>query len=307
MLIPPMLFDSPVHFTLGASPWWSSVWSDGWGPRCVAIAAAGAVALAALLRAGASLRGLPARQEGAERRSVGRRLADESGTVTVEFVLVFLPAIWICLVLLQTMLVFTGNLFVNYAAYAAARVAVVRAPDGRAGGGGALVYDSPVHDAIERAAAFAMAPVSGPLAAAGEDAAAFVSGLNAFYGADAPAWVDSLAGERLTYALIHTQAEFFATGVSSNGVPTFDRVPPPTGDGQEPDVVELGSKDPVTVGVNHRFHLSIPYASFFFQSGEHQTQGGRTTPYTNISATCTLTLEGYDRALPPLPDVEREN
>ena len=70
--------------------------------------------------------------------------------------------------------------------------------------------------------------------------------------------------------------------------------------------VAYGPKDPVTVGVEHRLHLSVPYVSTFFADGTHATLDGE-TPYADVAATCTLTLAGHDRNRLPEPEVHREN
>lgn len=316
--------------------------AEGLGLRCLVIAGASVVAMSVLLRAMWNLAGSSGGRAAGrdDRREFGfparavRRLTGESGTATVEFVLVFPVALFICLILLQTMLVFTGNLFVNYAAYAAVRSAIVQAPVGFEGGGGELIDGGPAHEAARRAAAFALTPVSGRLKDTGTGTVAgggdpptdgedgqdredtpvtrYVSGLKSYYDTSAPAWVDNLAGDRLAYALDadNTQLTLYETRVLDNGVPEFVETAPG-------EAVTFGPKDPVTVGVTHRLHLSIPYASFFFADKTedangrgavvtHETLGGQ-TPYSTVFATCTMTLEGYDTALPPLPAVERED
>ncbi|MEL7087241.1 MAG: TadE/TadG family type IV pilus assembly protein [Planctomycetota bacterium] len=342
-----MLVTSVNNLVPGVSPWWFSAVAGGAGLRYLVIAAVAAAGLLGVVRtlwnlarptaAGSAAAAGRGRRRGAAVARMIRgwrasrwRLAGESGTATVEFVLVFPAALIICLILLQAVLMFTGNLFVNYAAYAAARAAIVQAPDGRPGGGGQLSYGTAAVDAVTRAAAYAMVPVSGPgrasdgSAASGGDglddaktnpAAAFVAGLNAYYGGadDAPAWVENLAGARMRYALEHTHIRIYETRIGSNGVPRFVEPESTLDDNGEPvsGTVVFGPKDPVTLGVSHRLHLSVPYVSTFFDDGRHATLGGgdddANTSYANVFATCTLTLEGYDRELPPLPDVEREN
>lgn len=328
-----MLFVSLDSLVLGASPWWSPAVAQGLGLRCLLIAAAGAAVLSVLIRAMWNLSGRSASagaDKPTERKSFPDfqkfprfrgRLSSESGTATVEFVLVFPVALVICLVLLQTVLMFTGNLFVNYAAYAATRSAIVQAPDGAPDGGGALGYGSPAFAAVERAAGYAMVPVSGKGTggggsssgggiddAKGDPAGTFEAGLTAYFGGadDAPAWVENLAGPRMRYALEHTKVKLYETRIADNGVPEFVD-PGSDADEGAPRVgaVTFGPKDPVTIGVTHRLHLSIPYVSKFFFDGTHATEGGD-THYADLFATCTMTLEGYDRQLPPLPEVERE-
>jgi len=301
---------------LGFGPWWSSAMSSDLGVRCAVIAGVGVVVLAASLRAGWTLRKIRGSSCGPKpaRQSVAARLRGEGGTATVEFVLVFVPAVVVAMTLLQTVLVFSGNLFVHYAAFVATRSAIVEAPRGdRNGGGGLSSSGDPAYDRVERAAAFAVAPVSGRLSAAGGgDPVAFEAGLSAFFrdaGQTPPPWVSGLAGERLAYAQRHTEIGLYVTRVTEGGGAELDRVsPPPFGgsaDGDDNVTVGFGPKDPVTIGVSHKLHLSIPWVSGWFSDGTHETLGGRTA-YSVVSATSTMTLEGYDVNLPELPVVERE-
>ncbi|MEM9420263.1 MAG: hypothetical protein AAGA25_14585 [Planctomycetota bacterium] len=288
---------------LGLAPWWSSALGSDLGVRCAVIVAVGVVLLAVALRAAWVL--WWARPVAAKRSTMRQRLAGESGTATVEFVMVFVPALGISLILLQTMLMFSGNLFVHYAAFVATRSAIVEAPRGELGGGGYLADENdPAFDQAQRAAAFALAPVSGREGSGGGgDAIAFEAGLQAYftsYGEDAPAWVDRLAAERLAYALDHTTLELYETRVSDRGEVVLDKQT-----GSSGNRIDFGPKDPVTVGVSHRLHLSIPYASALFADGTHQTVAGQTA-YSIVTATSTMTLEGYDVNLPELPEVERE-
>jgi len=311
----------PNNLLLGASPWWSSALTGDRGAWCVVIAGLGVVVLAATLRAmwrlsheqGVGQRGengwrRPTRtgwramRSGALRRlsHFRRRLHSESGTATVEFLLVFVVALWVCLILLQTVLMFTGNLFVHYAAFAATRSAIVQVPANRdesaaaagEGTGMTLASDGAAFDAAWRAAAYAMMPVSGKLSSGRGEPVAFRAGLDSFFSAyqqPSPPWVGRLAGQRLTYALRRTTVQQRATtgfSGSRSGEP-------------------FGPRDPLTLEVSHRLHLSIPYASALFSDGKHGTLGG-TTAYADVSATCTMTIEGTDRSLPPLPEIERE-
>lgn len=301
---PPMMyspcFDSSV---LGLGPWWSSALTSDLGLRCAVIAGVGALVLAAALRAGWTLWG-PG-QSWRQRLQNFRGTQGQSGTATMEFVWVFVPCLSVCMILFQTVLAFSGNLFVHYAAFVATRSAIVEAPNGQLGGGGSLSDDgNPAYDRAERAAAFALAPVSGRLNASGGDPGAFEAGLASYfreYGQDSPAWVGNLAAERLAYAQAHTTLDLYVTRVRDNGDVELDKLDGPPGS----NTVDFGPKDPVTVGVSHKLHLSIPYASAFFADGTHQTVGGETA-YSIVTATSTMTLEGYDVNLPELPEVERE-
>lgn len=301
MMFPPDL----IGVLLGFGPWWSSALSSDLGLRCAAIAGVGVVVLALALRAGWGLR-RSASGVGKPGLTLSEKFRGEDGTATLEFVLVFVPALAVCLILLQTVLAFSGNLFVHYAAFVATRAAIVEAPGGNLGGGGQLSENNdPAYDRVERAAAFALAPVSGRLSTAGGgDPAAFEAGLAAYFrdaGQTPPPWVSGLAGERLAYALAHTNLDLYVTRVTDGGGAELDKLTGPPGS----NAVGYGPKDPVTLGVRHRLHLSIPYASAVFADGTHATAGGQTA-YSNVSATSTMTLEGYDVNLPELPVVERE-
>lgn len=292
---------------LGFGPWWSSALSSDLGLRCAVAGGVGVVILAAALRASWGLRRMArAGNAAATRPGVRAKMRDERGTATLEFVLVFVPALAVCLVLLQTVLAFSGNLFVHYAAFAATRSAIVEAPRGELGGGGFLADDNdPAYDRVERAAAFALAPVSGRLSVAGGgDPAAFEAGLASYFrdsGQTPPPWVNGLAGQRLAYALAHTNLDLYITRVADGGGAELNKLTGSAGSNR----VDFGPKDPVTIGVRHRLHLSIPYASAVFADGTHQTAGGETA-YSRVSATSTMSLEGFDTNLPELPVVERE-
>ena len=288
-----------------AGSWWAAALTQGRGPLCLAIIAAGVVAL---LLAGRTLDRLsPAAPRGRRLATALARLRSDDGTATVEFVLVFPVALVILLTLLQSVLVFSGNLFVNYAAYTAARAAIVHAPTGGIGGGGALIFEGPAMAHVRHAAAMALVPVSGREDASSSDANAFVAGLQdyySFYEQQPPAWVSGIAGQRFAYAVEHTSVHPYRVSVLRSGGIDLERL-------RVDESIGYGPKDPVALGVSHRLNLSIPYVSGIFKDGgftgsggTHTTVGG-TTAFSTIDATCTLTLEGYDRNLPEAPPIER--
>jgi hypothetical protein len=291
--------------TPGPAPgtWLSSAAADGSTWCYAGLLLVGCVVLASLLRALVIVPRVTPESATTPRRLLAR-LHDEAGTATVEFTLVFAPALWVCLILLQTVLVFAGQVFVHYAAFAATRSAIVHIPSGLLGGGGQLAYGDNAFNAAQRAAAFALAPVSGQLSDTAGTPAAYVAGLKDMF-ADLeqgqPNWVDRLAGQRLAYALQHTDVLLYNTRFEDGGTVGLVRVPREDGEANV-----YGPKDPVTLGVVHDLHLSIPYASAFFADGDHDTAGGETA-YATVRATCTLTLEGSDRNLPPRPTDEDGN
>lgn len=291
--------------------WWLSAATTPGALLYLGLALGGVVAGLVLLRAAFCSRGSQVRRSShvgprETLRRAAARLHAESGTATVEFVLVFLPGLLICLLVLQCMLLFSGNLFVHYAAYAATRSAIVNTPalnraiDPFYPASYKIEVGDGVHRRAERAAAFAVAPVSGPAGSSGADAVGFTAGLESLYAAyerDAPRWVETLTGARLTYALRHTQVGVYRTDVDVDRRVTLTDL--------GTDRLNLGPKDPVTLGVTHRLHLSIPIVSALFADGTHATLDGD-TPYASVTATCTLSLEGVDRFLPPEPVLPRD-
>lgn len=293
--------------TLGVAEWWSAAWTGSAMVRYALAAAVGSLVLSFLGRVlwrtrrrdvvaqPCSLAALP--------RRVWARLNDEGGVATIEFALVLPTAMFIFLILLQTVLMMSAQVFVHYAAYAATRAAIVVLPDGREGGGGEMTADeeSPENQQIQRAAAFAVTPICGRLTDTSGDPSRFAGDLGGVfeaYGQDTPKWVSTFAAGRMAYALRHTDVRLMETTVNSEGAVNFYPV-----NGANPSV-RLRPKDPVTVLVSHRLHLSVPYASALFSDGKHDTLGG-STAYANVRAHCTMTLEGYDRSMPPEPEVER--
>lgn len=287
-----------------AGSWWLSAATAPGSLVYLGLALGGVLAGLLLLRAGWRLRRPAVVGPRETLRRAAARLHGESGTATVEFVLVFLPGLLICLLVLQCMLLFSGNLFVHYAAFAATRSAIVNVPATGQVTRNPVAYamraGDAAHQRAERAAAFAVAPVSGPAGSSGADAGAFTDGLGSLYAAydqDAPRWVGTLAGARVTYALRHTDVGVYRTAVDPDGRVALTDL----GD----DPLALGPKDPLTLGVTHRLHLSIPVVSALFADGTHATLDGD-TPYARVTATCTLSLEGVDRLLPPEPALPRD-
>ncbi|QNN21573.1 pilus assembly protein [Planctomycetales bacterium ZRK34] len=229
-------------------------------------------------------------------------LRDTDGTATIEFALVLPILLFVILALAQTTMLMGGNLFVHYAATAAARSAIVQIPYDYLDEPANNYYGSPgtpKYDAIQRSAAFALMPVaSGPPDSAGASTASagFVDGLNQFYaayGAQTPVWVTNLAAQRLEYALQTTHISLFRPTVQPNNTVYFEPL--------EGAIVE--PKDPIRVRVEHELNLGVPYANRLFDDGEQPDGVGR---YCLIVATATLTNEGILDEMPPLPAIPRQ-
>lgn len=231
-------------------------------------------------------------------------LRDQNGTATIEFALVFPIILFLGLTLAQVTLLMVGNYFVHYAAFAAARSAIVVVPvDYEIGGEPRNVIDSDPRSGklrvIHEAAALALVPVAGQLDSADIDVSPFVEGLAghfASYGQSEPNWVDRLAANRLRYAFMNTQVmlnEPLVFGDEVEFVPLIG-------------VHEFGPRDPITVHVEHQLHLSVPFARVFFADGPVYVAGGAQSAYALVEARATLTNQGIDSSLPPAPELPRE-
>ncbi len=218
--------------------------------------------------------------------------------------MVFPIVLFLILMLVQATLLMVGNQFVHYAAFAATRSAIVYIPADMTDQGGTarnsmtLAKGTPKYDAILRAAYFAVMPVCGKLDDSSELLRTddFVDGLRDHftrYGQDAPRWVDTLAADRLRYAAEHTDIQIMRTDVINQDV-TFDEVLP----GDDP----FGPRESITVRVEHKLNLSVPYVRAIFADGD--LPGGR-GKYTLVTAHYTLTNEGVNPDLPEKPDLER--
>lgn len=256
------------------------------------------------------MRGLRRAATPAEPRQASAPLLDERGTATIEFALVLPIAMFIALTLTQTTLVMGGYLYVNYAAFAATRTAIVQVPADYTdiSGEGANVFvnapGSEKFERIRRAAVFSLVPVSGRLESSPSrgrvDPAAYAQAIAAFYqayGRDEPQWNKTLIPGRVRYADAHTTISVMETLVESPTSVRFSDLPPGS--------YTFGPKDPVTVRVEHDFNLSVPYVRGIFADGDVQTQDGP-GQYTLITAQYTLTNEGIDDQLPPTPPLPRQ-
>lgn len=220
--------------------------------------------------------------------------------------MVFPIVLFLCLVLVQSTLLMVGNQFVHYAAFAATRSAIVYIPQdyGLAGEPRNTIVPAAGNakfDAIRAAAYLAVVPVCGKLENSPEDLRTdeYVSGLNdyfASYGQDAPRWVQTLAADRLRYAAANTDVNVLYTLVTRGEVEYFDTEDEPGGQ------YTFGPRDAVTVRIEHRLNLSVPYVRALFADGEHGEGRGS---YALVTAQYTLTNEGVDPSLPPKPELER--
>ncbi len=231
-------------------------------------------------------------------------MAGDDGTAAIEFVLVLPFMLFLILLMVQTMLVMSGNVFVQRAAFAATRSAVIQVPADHSDNGGlgpnefANTPGLPKYDAVERAAVFAVLPVCGPRESGGREGADLVDALKSYYdayGRSHPNWLDRRVAPQLRYALANTRVQLQQTVVDDPLNVTFRDI-----EGTH----HFTAKDPITVRVAHDLALTVPLAGYVFADGRHDGRSGRGF-YTTISAQYTLTNEGIDEHLPPLPPLRR--
>ncbi len=257
-----------------------------------------------------------------------RRLAADDGTATIEFTLVFPILLVMVLALVQTTLAFTGNLFVHYAAFAAARAAIVEVPRDLGAAERRNVVaatNSQKRENIRGVAAFALMPVSGPGRSGGGLPGDRPVGtvIDTLYRAEnlaTPRWSEAIVDRRLAYALDHTDVELQA--LAGTGINELDPTGPIGADAVRPlsagndfsilvsprgtnDIrYRYGPRDPVRVVVRHRFHLSVPFVGRLFSNGTH-TVAGTTAPYRLLTGDFALTNEGVVTELPEEPRIPR--
>lgn len=217
--------------------------------------------------------------------------------------MVFPIVLFLALMLVQATLLMVGNQFVHYAAFAATRSAIVYIPQDYANEGDPRNEITPENgrtkfDAIRQAAYLAVAPVCGKLDNSSEDLRTdeYVAGLEDHFaglGQDTPRWVDTLAAARLRYAAENTDVQIMETDVDLEVVEFFDIAP---------DSYTFGPREAITVRVEHRLNLSVPYVRGIFADGEHNIGHGR---YALVTAHYTLTNEGVDPDLPGPPELPR--
>ncbi len=233
-----------------------------------------------------------------------RAWAHEGGTATVEFCMVFPIVLFLILILVQATLLMVGNQFVHYAAFAATRSAIVYIPADMTDQGGAgrnsmsLTKGTPKYDAIRASAYLAVMPVCGRLDDSNEPLRTdeFVDGLRdhfTSYGQVSPRWVDTLAADRLRYAADNTEIQIMRTVVTNNDV-VFEEVL--SGDDA------FGPREAITVRIEHKLNLSVPYVRGIFADDDHPNGRGK---YALVTAHYTLTNEGVDPDLPDRPQVDR--
>jgi hypothetical protein len=276
---------------------------------------------------------------GAGRAQAQRRTetlnTDQAGVATMEFCIVLPILLFMILLLAQVTLAMSGNIYVHYSAYIATRAAIVYIPqdDGSASGGANFISNgtaTPKLEAIRLAAVYALVPVSGRLENGALQADQYKNGISGYYegyGDGVPNWNKvyspispkatsfsiSSTEARLNYSEANTDIYVMETIVNPDETVEFRRL---TG------TYEFGPKDSVTVQVEHRLYLPVPYVRFLFSDAsinqseydtrynakaksfgyDHNDEARR---YRTITAQYTLTNEGIYDELPDAPRIPR--
>jgi hypothetical protein len=220
------------------------------------------------------------------------RRKPQEGAVILEFAMVLPIALMLVLLMTQSAMLMGGNLCVHYAAYCAARSAIVHVPaNANASEPPNVVLAagaSAKQDRIRLAAVWACMPVS----CSGDDypgggsamASKLTDGLDRFfsnYARTTPGWVRTSLGKRLSYADEYT---------------SVDLEPPANGD-------RYTEHEDLRVRVSHTLYLSVPYANWFFSTLDKRDgvklSFGAANYGMRIHAACTLTNEGLQDFVEP--------
>jgi len=289
--------------TAEAGDWWRQALAS---PLAIRLTVAAGITLVLVVLLGRACLRLRPRQ----------RQGGESGVATLEFTLVFPILLTFSLLLIQTALLYAGNLVVHSAAFAATRAAIVQIPydDQFNGEPSNVIYNGPSgattlagwgkYDRIRWAGVVGVWPVSGPGEPESRQADGIHGAMTSYFNdlrGSAPAWVDTLIEDRLHYAADHDNTRITIRRMRLDDH-SHQVVFEALADG---DYETFGPREPITVQLIHRFNLSVPYVRSVYAEDSQDIRGGYRGMYTEISTQYTLTNEGLMDELPPLPDLER--
>jgi len=217
------------------------------------------------------------------------------GAVVVEFALALPIAMVLSLIMAQSALLMSGNLCVHYAAYCAARSAIVQIPLDVSDDEPANVLDDGYRSVklrrVRSAALWAVMPIcpASPLLDSDPRGQTLAEGLEEFFGAhwqNPPAWVGSgYLGRKFAYADEYTD------------VTMMRRI---GGVGETIEYVELTypytymAHEEVRVEIDHVFYLAVPYAARIFAAldGGTDLDLGAGHYGLEIRAACSMPNEG---------------
>ena len=205
--------------------------------------------------------------------------AQEGGAV-LEFILVLPILLMLGLIMTQSSLLMGGNLCVNYAAYCAARSAIVQIPANYSPSEPPNILGPDRQSSLKRrrihlAAAYPILPMSANLSRLGEaddrGLIASIDSLYAQYGQQPPEWNGPVIRRKLQWALDKTSVE----------------ISEPEGD----NLTYTENQD-IKIKVTHTFYLSVPYAAWFFSLAPGGVDLGDGGYGMEMVATGVLTNEG---------------
>lgn len=211
-----------------------------------------------------------------------RRRGTQEAAAIIEFALALPILLMLVLIMVQSSLLMGGNLAVHYAAFCAARSAVVSVPADLGPFEPPNVVAGPnasgKHRRMKLAAVWAVMPVScSNRAAPPGQVPTLTEGLSRFfrlYGLRPPGWLGDYLGRKMRYAEDYT----------------FLELAPPDSGG------EYREDEDLHVSVTHTFYMSVPYANRLFtllDRDDGVTLGFAQGEYGMIiRAGCTLTNEG---------------
>jgi hypothetical protein len=240
-------------------------------------------------------------QAGAPYRNTRR---SECGSVTIEFAIALPIALMLVLLMTQAALLMGGNICVHYAAYCAARSAIVQIPSDLSSAEPPNVLDAPgaaKMDSIRDAAIWALMPVSCSNRdyPSGDDGG-LASGVRSFMtyygstglttgGSTGGGWYDradlpTYLGRKRAYAEDHTEITMYER-TETDGTAEYLEI-------EYPHVYE--PRDEIRVEVKHTLYLSVPYAARVLAAVEGGTKlGFAPGEYgMEITARVSLTNEG---------------
>ena len=224
----------------------------------------------------------------------------ETGTIAVEFVLIFLPFFLLTGAVVQTSILAHASLVVRYAAFSAARTAIVHTERNAFGLGTEQIsttdFPNGPGDGEEKArsaAAMVLAPLSPMANTQGSSAAQRIEDLRVRMGRP---YADLGFSERYRFALDNTTVSFNLVDPEfTNPIPGFNNdlgIPNPIGPRQ------------IEVTVEYPMNLLVPMANWML-SPAFETRSGYRSNYFMIRADCSLQSTGPREmgALPLLIDI----
>ncbi len=196
--------------------------------------------------------------------AAGRQRRDgQSGAAVLEFAMALPIALVLVLIMTQSSLLMGGNLCVHYAAYCAARSAIVQIPRDLSPSEPPNVVTeggSSKRLKIKLAAVWAVMPVSSSSKQLPTGSGSIADDLKSFfddYDVDPPGWLRSdKLGRMMNYAEEHTQIELMQrVDMGQDEPPEYHTLSYP---------YIYGEHEEVRVVVRHKFYLAVPYADWLF-------------------------------------------